>query len=89
MVAHMNVSKCRACDASILWSLTSATGKRMPLDEDPVPEGDFVIEERGRDLYAHHVREKGLNLNPRSDRFTSHFVTCPAASDFRKAKVPR
>ena len=82
-----NVSRCRACSAAIVWSVT-VNGKKMPVDEDPVPAGDFVLEERGRDVVAHHVREKGLVVNPRADRFTSHFVTCASAADFRKAKVP-
>jgi hypothetical protein len=81
------VSTCRKCPARIIWTITAATGKRMPVDEEPVPTGDFVLEERGRDVVAHHVREKGLVVNPRADRFTSHFVTCPEAAEFRKGKV--
>jgi hypothetical protein len=90
-VSAPNVSRCKSqgCRAPIIWTITAATGAAMPVDEDPSPTGPFVLEERGRDLVAHHINEKGLVFNRRADRFTSHYATCPEASDWRKARVPR
>ena len=85
-----NVSRCKSpgCNAPILWTVTAKTGKPMPVDETPKPDGEFFLEERGRDLVAHHVNSKhGLHVTIKTDRFTSHFATCPNAAEFRKAKV--
>jgi hypothetical protein len=82
------VSRCRACQAPIIWTVTAKTGKKMPVDEEPKPYGDFFLEERGRDLVAHHVNSQhGLAVTIKTDRFVSHFGTCPQAAEFRKAKA--
>lgn len=36
----LNESRCRACDAKILWARTAA-GKLVPLDACPVAEGNM------------------------------------------------
>jgi len=76
---------CRSCRAPVRWCITAATGKRMPVDPDPVPDGN---------IFVHHIEggtpiiEVTLSHDevPRSVPFTyvSHFVTCPAADSWRK-----
>jgi hypothetical protein len=73
------VSSCAACGAQIIWRETPA-GKTMPVDANPAPEGNVLIE-----------GSKCLVLGPlevqareSGDLHLSHFATCPQAARFRK-----
>lgn len=83
------------CRASIVWA-TTASGKRMPLDAQPVTDvndirGHFVLDPppaphqqttpRARYAYPDDI-ERGQPL------YTSHFATCPAAPQHRRRTVP-
>lgn len=62
---------CRSCGAEIVWAITKS-GKRMPLDADPVTGlGVFVF-------------DNGYAVDPPPLR-RSHFATCPNADEHRKA----
>lgn len=74
----MPIDHCKSCKAPIRWVHT-ANGKRMPLNADPVPDGNITI----RDGIAHTGQPE---LFDDKERFTSHFVTCPFAAQHRKAK---
>lgn len=71
----------------MVWTITAAKGRRMPLDPDPVPDGNvWIVEEP-----EHHPPVVGVALQ-RSDipadveTYVSHFVSCPAADQFRKRR---
>ena len=70
------MSGCSKCPAPIAWAFT-ANGKRMPLDAEPVAGGNIEI----KDGVAQYVKPE-----PGVRRYVSHFVTCPAAAQFRKAR---
>lgn len=72
---------CRSCEAPVFWIKTAATGKAMPLDATPNPDGNVVI--RGG---LAHVLKHGDLLVQGERRFTSHFATCANAAQHRKAK---
>ncbi len=74
---------CNSCQARVMWIKTAATGKPMPLDAEPNPNGSIVI----RDGLA-HVLKTGALLVPGERRFTSHFATCPNAAGHRKRRPP-
>lgn len=76
------MSQCRSCSAPIIWIKTSATGKPMPLDRDPVPDGNVVI----RDGLAVVLTAEESPDTTR--RFLSHFSTCPDGKAHRKRKPP-
>lgn len=78
----MQTGVCRSCGAPIIWTVTAKSGKKMPVDEAASPQGTFVLEEKGRDVYAHYVHPDELKAG--AERFTSHFSTCPDAKDWRK-----
>jgi len=42
MTDHTKVSKCRSCQAYIVWMKTEA-GKNIPVDADSVEEGDELF----------------------------------------------
>jgi hypothetical protein len=69
-----------------VWAKTSG-GKNMPLDPEPVSDGNIVrgaFIEAGRAVFTatpynaeHHAGHK---------RYRSHFVTCPNAAEHRRSR---
>ena len=81
------MSKCRSCGAEVTWATTDA-GKGIPLDPEPRQDGNLVIV--GDDHFGTpRVRldrpddNQGALFGP-SERYVSHFVTCPDASEWRR-----
>lgn len=75
----MSTTTCRSCGAPIVWCVTPA-GNRMPVDADPSPRGNLVLEgELARVVPA-------PDLLDRRPRHTSHFATCPNADQHRKVR---
>jgi hypothetical protein len=73
------VSICRSCRARITW-LETAGGKKIPVDEDPVPDGNIVVVGgMAHVLGKHDVSELAFT----EPRYKSHFVTCPQAREWR------
>lgn len=82
----LQVANCRSCDAPIVWCRTRA-GKNMPVDADPVEDGDFCIADGddGKPL-AVHVKSYPGKVPHDVERYTSHFATCPNADQFRRPR---
>ena len=79
------MSRCRSCGAAIRWA-TTVNGKRIPLYEQPVPDGNLVLSDPTPGSYAPtalHVDPDALLLDD-PPRFVSHFATCPHADQHRK-----
>ena len=74
---------CRSCDAPIFWAVTT-TGKTMPVDAEPVPDGNVVLVEQEGDWTQPMVRVLGKDESTDEDRYVSHFVTCPQREKWRK-----
>jgi hypothetical protein len=74
------MSSCSSCHASILWVKTAATGKAMPVDAAPSPEGNLIL----RDGIAYHESKIPEAERP-IERYVSHFATCPNGPKHRKA----
>jgi len=68
----MGYEKCRTCEANIKW-ITTANGKRMPLDVDPIKA--WTKDKNGK----WHLTEC----------FTSHFVTCPQSKSWSLRSIVR
>lgn len=74
----MNTGQCRWCGAKIIWAKTPG-GKNMPLDAEPNPRGNLLLDESG------FVGPALKSENPPADRrYMSHFATCPDAAKQRK-----
>lgn len=71
------MSFCKGCNAKIEWHKTAA-GKSIPLDPDPVPNGNITFDAALRVVYAKPGTKPKMYL--------SHFVTCPKADAFRKKR---
>lgn len=77
----MKLSRCRSCDAPIVWTITTK-GKSMPVDADP------VIANRGFRLDAHDGDEVRALFTAGPDAgeklYVAHWSTCPTADQHRR-----
>jgi hypothetical protein len=73
------VSRCRSCNAEIIWAVTDS-GKRMPLDAEPAerPTGLFRLDTSCDPPHASSAAGEPVYL--------SHFVTCPNAAQHRRPR---
>lgn len=68
---------CRSCKAAIRWVLGLEEGAFMPLNVDPIPDGDWAVEdtEDGPQLVPKRLATTDLFGEPLLYR--SHWATCP------------
>lgn len=74
------VSTCslgRECRAKILWA-RMASGKSMPLDYDPDPEGNVAVYRDASGVVVGRVLKAGEERDAHERTHMSHFATCPA-----------
>jgi hypothetical protein len=77
------MDSCTACGKPIRWVITTG-GKRLPLDVDPVADGNVVpvvIEGQRRARVL-----TGTELPAQEQAWQSHHRSCPHAADFRRRK---
>lgn len=75
--------RCASCNASIRWVTMGKSGKTMPLDAVPVPDGNTIIElldDGGERAWVFGKDAAPENVH----RFRSHFSTCEFAAQHRK-----
>lgn len=72
---------CTHCPAPLLWVKTR-NDKTMPLDREPVENGNVTI----RDGLV-HVASKADPIKPGELRYTHHRVTCPRAREWHPGKA--
>jgi hypothetical protein len=82
-VAEPKRSTCRSCGAPIIWSTTIGLGRRIPLDAEPVGDGNVVLTLKG----AMVSPPSGVPDPTGSKRYKSHFSTCPNAAKHRRGKA--
>lgn len=72
--------RCSACSQPVIWATTSK-GNKMPLDAQPHPMGNLVLDDGG------NVGPPDSQFPGTPDltrRYKSHFSTCVHADRFRK-----
>lgn len=82
------MADCRGCGAPMVWGRNIDTGKGVPLDPDPTPDGNLVrVDDAtyGREIPVRFVR-KNEQLAADAQRYVSHFSTCPDAASFRSKR---
>lgn len=79
--------QCRSCGAQIYWAKTEA-GKSMPVDAEPVPDGNVILFDRRGSVLA-LVLHRGEVPPPGAKLRQAHFRTCPNSADWRAAKRAR
>lgn len=87
--------RCKGCDAEIFWAISSTTGKRVPIDAEPVPDGHLHLFAKlvdGEVVLTSHMGTKTSDPKVREakargqKRYMSHFATCPVGKKFRKKR---
>lgn len=83
------MNTCGGCQREILWAVVEDSGRRMPLDPNPLPGGN--VEASGRTDAATgaplvKVLGKDEPGRPGADRYRSHFASCPKAGDYRRSR---
>lgn len=76
------MAECRSCNAPIRWALTVKNGKHIPIDVEPVPDGNLVIEHRNGGDEARPATDTDKKLM--RPLFKSHFATCPQSPSWRR-----
>lgn len=79
---------CGSCAAPIVWAKT-ATGSLMPLDAQPVPDGNVAAYRDASGDVRARVLKAGEEPQPHERRGVSHFATCASADQHRKRKAAR
>lgn len=77
------MAHCASCDREIRWVVTER-GKRMPLDAEPVPDGNVELRvlDGQETAIVHAAGQRPLTaVGP---FYVSHFSTCPDAGSWRK-----
>lgn len=80
------MSTCRSCGAAVQWGRIEPSGKAVPLDPEPQPDGNLIVVRATYDArgnLAPVVRVVKGDPGPDVQRFVSHFVTCPQAELWR------
>lgn len=79
------IRACRTCKAPIFFVRLHPSGKALPVDERPSEAGNIVL--------MHDDSRDAVTLGPeeaaaykRGKKFVTHFVTCPDAKFWRKAR---
>lgn len=95
------MSECRACRREIEWVIVQETGRRMPLDPNPVDDGNVVklgvtdaetgaafvkvLRKNEQPTFPSIAQTVG-GIQPTQEVYRSHFSTCPGADEFRKKR---
>ncbi|MFJ9979659.1 hypothetical protein [Streptomyces cyaneofuscatus] len=71
------ITACRRCHAPIVWCLTSANGRRQPVDAEPSEEGNVAVSS-GADgiLYVRTVTAARPDIKPGEWQAMPHHATC-------------
>jgi len=75
---------CSSCGAPIIWAKSKA-GKAMPVDAEPVRDGNVMLEQHGLRVTAVVTGES--MLPGVQTLYKSHFATCPNADAHRKRRT--
>ncbi|WP_329220639.1 hypothetical protein [Streptomyces microflavus] len=77
--ASHHLATCKYCRASIVWCLTSANGRRQPVNYEPDETGNVAVMQ-GADgkLYVRAVTAARPEIRPGEWQAKPHQATCPA-----------
>lgn len=81
----MNVTRCRDCQAPIVWTETP-NGKKSPVNAQPAFGGNIeILDPEAATPLSRTLTKPELEAAGKSSRYyRSHFVTCPKAKQRRK-----
>ena len=75
---------CRSCGAEILWAVNDHSGAGIPVDAEPVANGNITLDASGPKVLA-HVLKRGEEAAEGTPRYQSHFSSCKDAAGWRRS----
>ncbi|MEV3995781.1 hypothetical protein AB0K62_08825 [Streptomyces halstedii] len=77
--SRAHLTTCRRCGARICWALTTANGRRQPVDAEPTEAGNLAVMQ-GPDgvLYVRSVTAARPDIRPGEWQAMPHHATCPS-----------
>lgn len=76
------MSRCRSCEADIVWVSMDGSGKKAPMNLPASPDGNIKLTGlQGRVLKPAERAEAIAAAEP---LYLSHFATCPNSKEHRK-----
>lgn len=69
---------CRSCKKAVIWVVVAKTGRRMPVDATPTPDGPVALDGPQGSARALRPEEEYSGL-----RYTPHHATCPEGPGWR------
>jgi hypothetical protein len=80
------VGLCRSCHARVIWLTIRPGGRRMPIDVDPVPDGNIIADlAQAVGVVVPAGALTFLDDTPDEARYRSHFASCPQAAEWRRS----
>lgn len=83
----LQIARCRSCRARVVWTTNTATGKRMPVDAEPMVGGNVMLTAgndgpRSTTVGRDEQRERA---GRREELYVSHFATCADSDQWRRS----
>lgn len=76
--------QCRSCDAPIIWAVTNR-GTNIPIDAEPSSDGNIRLIDRSTLGVAPQAMVLSTTARfGKRELYTSHFVACPQATQWRR-----
>lgn len=74
-----DITRCRRCAERIVWTLTTANGRKQPVNATPDAAGNLAVSKQsdGR-LYSRGLTQAHPDPKPGEWRAMPHHATCPA-----------
>ncbi|MGW1182991.1 hypothetical protein ACWD7Y_05175 [Streptomyces drozdowiczii] len=82
-----HITTCRSCRARICWALTTANGRRQPVDAEPTEAGNLAVMQ-GPDglLYVRSITKDRPEVRPGEWSAMPHHATCTAPPPRRSGR---
>lgn len=80
----MTTAACRSCGAPIIWMVMEGTGRNMPVDREPDPEGTIIV--LPRESLARTIHSVPPLLPSGARRYRPHWASCPNADQHRRRR---
>lgn len=73
------MAKCNSCGAEIYWLKNQKTSKPAPIDAQPSPTGNILVDQKTSTYAVIGPKElpRYQAMLPAGKLYTNHFVTCP------------
>ena len=71
------MNRCRSCGAPIRWVTTRWTRRAMPLDPEPTPAGNVVIDDDTRMAIVLKPEARDAAVREGRAVYQTHFQSCP------------